>query len=307
MTDLKFKYFKSQIDEAGQVTSGFMLNALENGQAITIGNTLRRVLLSNIPGIAIHAIKIPNIKHEFSTISGLREDVLELILNLKQVIIKSDLKHIQGSINVKGPGIITANCLEFPPDVTIVNPNQYICTLSSKKIFHLDIKASRGKGYSIAKQISYQNLDGYIPIDTVFLPVLRVNCRIKQIGPTESLLIEITTNGSITPEYALNQAAFILVKWFGSLNTKIIMDDEEEEEKNSIIQKDNVISIEELQLPVRAINSLKQAGIMTIADLSQYSEEEILEIRNLGEKLLNKITQALKIKFNIELPPSKNT
>ncbi len=307
MTDLKFKYFKSQIDEAGQVTSGFMLNALENGQAITIGNTLRRVLLSNIPGIAIHAIKIPNIKHEFSTISGLREDVLELILNLKQVIIKSDLKHIQGSINVKGPGIITANCLEFPPDVTIVNPNQYICTLSSKKIFHLDIKASRGKGYSIAKQISYQNLDGYIPIDTVFLPVLRVNCRIKQIGPTESLLIEITTNGSITPEYALNQAAFILVKWFGSLNTKIIMDDEEEEEKNSIIQKDNVISIEELQLPVRAINSLKRAGIMTIADLSQYSEEEILEIRNLGEKLLNKITQALKIKFNIELPPSKNT
>lgn len=307
MTDLKFKYFKSQIDEAGQVTSGFMLNALENGQAITIGNTLRRVLLSNIPGIAIHAIKITNIKHEFSTISGLREDVLELILNLKQVIIKSDLKHIQGSINVKGPGIITANCLEFPPDVTIVNPNQYICTLSSKKIFHLDIKASRGKGYSIAKQISYQNLDGYIPIDTVFLPVLRVNCRIKQIGPTESLLIEITTNGSITPEYALNQAAFILVKWFGSLNTKIIMDDEEEEEKNSIIQKDNVISIEELQLPVRAINSLKQAGIMTIADLSQYSEEEILEIRNLGEKLLNKITQALKIKFNIELPPSKNT
>lgn len=307
MTDLKFKYFKSQIDEAGQVTSGFMLNALENGQAITIGNTLRRVLLSNIPGIAIHAIKIPNIKHEFSTISGLREDVLELILNLKQVIIKSDLKHIQGSINVKGPGIITANCLEFPPDVTIVNPNQYICTLSSKKNFHLDIKASRGKGYSIAKQISYQNLDGYIPIDTVFLPVLRVNCRIKQIGPTESLLIEITTNGSITPEYALNQAAFILVKWFGSLNTKIIMDDEEEEEKNSIIQKDNVISIEELQLPVRAINSLKRAGIMTIADLSQYSEEEILEIRNLGEKLLNKITQALKIKFNIELPPSKNT
>lgn len=305
MTELKFQYFKSQVDEAGRITGGFILHSLNVGQGLTIGNTLRRVLLSNIEGTTITAIKIPEIKHEFSTIPGLREDVLELILNFKQVILKSKKDNVEGYINVKGPGIITANCIKFPSEVEIINPNQYLGTLSNNKILKIELKANRGVGYELAKQINYKDLNDYITIDAIFMPVLSVNCKIKQVGnknPTESLLLEITTNGSISPEAALNQAACTLTEWFSSLSNEKV------NKENPIVEetpKNEIVLIEELQLPARALNSLKRAGITSINELSLYSQEEILEIRNLGQKLAQKIVEALETKFNIILPSTK--
>jgi DNA-directed RNA polymerase subunit alpha len=305
MTELKFQYFKSQVDEAGRITGGFILHSLKIGQGLTIGNTLRRVLLSNIEGTTITAIKIPEIKHEFSTISGLREDILELILNLKQVILKSNKDNVEGFVNVKGPGVITASCIKFPADVEIINPNQYIGTLSSNKTLKFELKANRGVGYELVKQTSYKDLNDFITIDAIFMPVLSVNCKIKQVGyknPTESLLLEITTNGSISPEAALNQAALILTTWFSSLSNEKVTKEEPIVEETT---KNEIVLIEELQLPARALNSLKRAGITSINELSLYSQEEILEIRNLGQKLAQKIVEALETKFNIKLPNTK--
>jgi DNA-directed RNA polymerase subunit alpha len=307
--ELKFKSIKSTINESGTITGSFLMSNLLIGQGLTIANALRRVLLSNLEGTAITGIKIPNIVHEFSVIPGIREDILEIILNLKQIVLKTDeTKKIFGKIKVKGPGIITASCLNFDNKVTVINPNQYIATVSQKINIDLEIIAETGIGYS-HNDSTEQNFSDFISIDGVFMPVINVNYKINNIYISynktfEVIEFEITTNGSITPEEALNKASQKLIMWFSNFtNEKFFEPEVSQPEIN--IEKNETILIEELELPIRAYNCLKRAGINSINELTQYSEEEISEIKNFGKKSAVEVFQALKNKFNITLSSSK--
>jgi DNA-directed RNA polymerase subunit alpha len=310
--DLNFKYLKSKIEESGNITGQFVMNNLVPGQGLTIGNALRRVLLSNLEGTAITAIKIPGVFHEFSTIPGIREDILEIILNLKQIILKTDEKKIlSGKINVKGPGIITGNSIKFESNVNIINPNQYIATISSNNNIEFELLAEQGTGYHFSDQLE-QKYQNFLTIDAIFMPVINVNYKINHIyisynKTIESLDLEITTNGSITPEKALNDAAEKLMIWFSSLTNEKIIKEEKPLTNLEINPQREHILIEELQLPIRAYNCLKRAGINSIDQLLNYSQEEIKEIKNFGGKSATELFQALKTKFNIILPSVKSS
>ena len=308
--ELKFKYIKSSIEESGHSVGHFLISNLSPGQGLTIGNALRRVLLSNIEGIAITAIRIPGASHEFSTIPGMREDILELLLNLKQVILKSETKDlISGKIRLEGPGIITANSIKFDSEVKIINPNQYIATIATNTKIDLDIIAEQGIGYRFGDQ-SEQHYRDFLNIDAIFMPVLKVNYSINNVylsynKTTESLILEITTNGSITPEKALSEAAQNLMLWFSTLTQEKDLTLENSKIQQSPLPPE-IILIEELQLPVRAYNCLKRSGINSVDELLKYSQEDIKEIKNFGKKSAEEVFQALKIKFNIVLPSLKS-
>jgi DNA-directed RNA polymerase subunit alpha len=308
MTELTFQYFKSSVEESGKLTGHFLLQSLEAGQGLTIGNALRRVLLSNLEGTAITGIKIPGVAHEFSTIPNVREDVLEIFLNLKQVVLKSEKQTpIFGNICMKGPGVITASSIKFDDDdIEIINPNQYIATLSGNETISFDLKVEKGIGYQLAEQINSKDNMDFLSIDAVFMPVLKVNYKINNVylgysKTTESLILEITTNGSVSPEKALSEAAQKLMTWFSMLTSEQNLTPQKEVAVEPIAQND-VILIEELQLPVRAYNCLKRAGINSVDDLVNYSQEEIREIKNFGKKSAQEVFQALKDKFDIVLP-----
>ena len=308
MTELNFQYFKSSVEESGKLTGHFLLESLEAGQGLTIGNALRRVLLSNLEGTAITGIKIPGVAHEFSTIPNVREDVLEIFLNLKQIVLKSEKQTpIFGTVTIEGPGVITASSIKFDDeDIEIVNPNQYIASFSGEDTLTFDIKVEKGIGYQFAEQANSNDNIDFLSIDAVFMPVLKVNYKINNVylgysKTTESLILEITTNGSVSPEKALSEAAQKLMTWFSFLTSEQNLAPQKEVEVEPIAQND-VILIEELQLPVRAYNCLKRAGINSVDDLVNYSQEEIREIKNFGKKSAQEVFQALKDKFDIVLP-----
>ena len=308
MTELTFQYFKSSVEESGKLTGHFLLQSLEAGQGLTIGNALRRVLLSNLEGTAITGIKIPGVAHEFSTIPNVREDVLEIFLNLKQIVLKSEKQTpIFGTVTIEGPGVITASSIKFDDeDIEIVNPNQYIASFSGEDTLTFDIKVEKGIGYQFAEQANSNDNIDFLSIDAVFMPVLKVNYKINNVylgysKTTESLILEITTNGSVSPEKALSEAAQKLMTWFSFLTSEQNLAPQKEVEVEPIAQND-VILIEELQLPVRAYNCLKRAGINSVDDLVNYSQEEIREIKNFGKKSAQEVFQALKDKFDIVLP-----
>ena len=308
MAELNFQYFKSSVEESGKLTGHFLLQSLEAGQGLTIGNALRRVLLSNLEGTAITGIKIPGVAHEFSTIPNVREDVLEIFLNLKQIVLKSEKQTpIFGTVTIEGPGVITASSIKFDDeDIEIVNPNQYIASFSGEDTLTFDIKVEKGIGYQFAEQANSNDNIDFLSIDAVFMPVLKVNYKINNVylgysKTTESLILEITTNGSVSPEKALSEAAQKLMTWFSFLTSEQNLAPQKEVEVEPIAQND-VILIEELQLPVRAYNCLKRAGINSVDDLVNYSQEEIREIKNFGKKSAQEVFQALKDKFDIELP-----
>ena len=308
MTELNFQYFKSSVEESGKLTGHFLLQSLEAGQGLTIGNALRRVLLSSLEGTAITGIKIPGVAHEFSTIPNVREDVLEIFLNLKQIVLKSEKQTpIFGTVTIEGPGVITASSIKFDDeDIEIVNPNQYIASFSGEDTLTFDIKVEKGIGYQFAEQANSNDNIDFLSIDAVFMPVLKVNYKINNVylgysKTTESLILEITTNGSVSPEKALSEAAQKLMTWFSFLTSEQNLAPQKEVEVEPIAQND-VILIEELQLPVRAYNCLKRAGINSVDDLVNYSQEEIREIKNFGKKSAQEVFQALKDKFDIVLP-----
>ena len=312
MTELNFQYFKSSVEESGKLTGHFLLQSLEAGQGLTIGNALRRVLLSNLEGTAITGIKIPGVAHEFSTIPNVREDVLEIFLNLKQIVLKSEKQTpIFGTVTIEGPGVITASSIKFDDeDIEIVNPNQYIASFSGEDTLTFDIKVEKGIGYQFAEQANSNDNIDFLSIDAVFMPVLKVNYKINNVylgysKTTESLILEITTNGSVSPEKALSEAAQKLMTWFSFLTSEQNLAPQKEVEVEPIAQND-VILIEELQLPVRAYNCLKRAGINSVDDLVNYSQEEIREIKNFGKKSAQEVFQALKDKFDI-VQPSLNS
>ena len=290
--------------------SKFVLEPLERGQGTTVGNSLRRVLLSNLEGTAVTAIRIAGVNHEFATIKGVREDVLEIILNIKEVTLKSYTNQPQiGRLVATGPDTVTATQFELPSEVEVVDPNQYIVTLAEGAKLEMEFRIEKGKGYKAVERgrDETSSLD-FLQIDAVFMPVTKVNysvedARIDGSFAKDRLVLEIWTNGSLKPEEALSQAAGIVVDLFNPLKDLTLIDQPEEypTEEDPTSQ----IPIEELQLSVRAYNCLKRAQINSVADLLDYSQEDLLEIKNFGQKSAEEVIEALQKRLGITLPQER--
>jgi DNA-directed RNA polymerase subunit alpha len=292
--------------------SKFVIGPLERGQGITVGNALRRVLLSNLEGAAITAVRIAGVTHEFMTVPGVKEDVLDILLNMKEIVLKSYSSQPQiGRLRVEGQTTVTASYFELPSEVEVVNPDQYVATLSPGATFEMEFRVEKGIGYRAIERGRDENsaLD-FLQIDSVFMPVRKVNYTVESVradGALEKdrLLMEIWTNGSFTPQEALSQAANILVELFNPLREIDFapIDDMDD----SVEDPANQIPIEELQLSVRAYNCLKRAQINSVADLLDYTQEDLLEIKNFGAKSAEEVIQALQDRLGITLPHDKSS
>jgi len=309
MNQFEIECIESKTEGARRQYGHFVLEPLQKGQGITVGNSLRRTILADLKGAAIVAVRIAGINHEFSTITGVREDVLEILLNLKAIVIKSynDKPHI-GRVRIQGPAIITSGLLDVPPDIEIIDPKQYIATICNNTLFEMEFRIETGYGYKLVdKGIDNKSID-FLQIDAVFMPTTKFNYHVEEkiIDSNtieEKLFLEIWTNGSISPQEAISQGANVLTNLFHPL-TNInfqIQNTHIEQEINPIHQ----ILIEELQLSVRAYNCLKRAHIHSISDLLDYSQDELLEIKNFGQKSAEEVIDALKNKLGIHLPKEK--
>jgi len=288
----------------------FLLQPLNQGQGITIGNALRRVLLSDLEGVAIVSARIAGINHEFSTISGVREDVLELLLNLKEIVFRSRTKDPTiGRLRIQGPCIVTAGNFDLPPEIEVVDPNQYVATICNTNILEIEFTIKSGQGYQITERSMENNHNDFLEVDAIFMPIKRVNYHVEEIRDNQHILrdkltLEIWTNGSLTPQEALGQASTILTDLFNPLKNIHFRTQEE----NPLFEgvRINQILIEELQLSVRAYNCLKRAQIHSVADLLYYSQEDLLEIKNFGQKSAEEVIEALQKRLGINLPKEKN-
>ena len=281
----------------------FICEPLERGYGMTIGNSLRRILLSSLPGAAITSVKINGVVHEFSTVQGVVEDVPELIVNLKSVRLKvfdNEEKIIR--IDHKGAGEITAGDIVTDGTVEILNPELHIATLSASADFHMEMTVNRGRGYNVAEKNKKENnpID-VLPIDSIFTPVKKVNysvenTRVGQMVDYDKLTIEVWTDGSLKPFEALSLAAKVMVSHLelfidlseASKNTQVMIE-KEESKKEKVLE----MPIEELELSVRSYNCLKRAGIATVEDLANKSQEDMMKVRNLGKKSLDEVTNKL--------------
>ena len=310
MNKLSIKCLKSEKIESGACQGQFLINSLRPGQGITIGNQLRRVLLGDLGGMAISAVRIAGISHEFSTIPGVREDILEILLNLKEIVFQSKTQNVQfGRLKIQGPAVITADLIQLPPDLKIINPNHYIATISTSNILEIEFKFEYGTGYKLASQTFLEEADNYLQLDTIFMPVQKVDFKIENVydsanNISERVLIDIWTNGSISPNEALKSAAQIIINLFTSLiNNKATNEENSLEIKTTSLSMEPYtnIAIEELQLSVRAYNCLKKAQINTVGDLLQYSPEKLQELKNFGRKSADEVFSTLKNKLGIIL------
>lgn len=310
MNNLYFKTLKSEKLQSGVCYGQFLINDLKSGQGITIGNQLRRVLLGDLGGTAISAVRIVGIRHEFATIPGVREDILEILLNLKGIVIKSNTTDVKfGRLKVQGPLVVTADLIELPAGLEIVNSNHYIATISTSINLEIEFKIEYGTGYKLASQLFADENKNFLQTDSIFMPVQKVNFRIENLyandnSITERLFFEIWTNGSIKPMDALKKACQIIIKLFTSLvetkSNQEIMEPKANDDSLRIEPYTN-IAIEELQLSVRAYNCLKKAKINTVGDLLQYSPEQLQELKNFGKKSADEVFSTLKNKLNIVL------
>lgn len=277
----------------------FIVEPLERGFGHTLGNSIRRVLLSSIAGVGITKIRIENVQHEFSTLEGLKEDIVELIANLRQIVFKMELSDMAvAKLNKTGPCEVRASDINLPSELEIVNKDCYIGTLSKNSNIKIEIVVERGKGYRNAEEnISEEDPIGVIPIDTVFSPIKRVmfkveNTRVGQMTNFDKLTMTIKTNGSIKPDEALSQASKIINDYMAlmiDLSEKTKNEDPIFEEVEQKAKKQQYPSIEDLELSVRSYNCLKRAGIDSVEKLLQYSEDELLDIRNFGQKSIQEV------------------
>ena len=282
----------------------FVMEPLERGYATTLGNSMRRVLLSTLPGVAITNVKIDGVVHEFSTIPGVKEDVTEIVLNLKGVIAKlhSDTaKKIY--IEAQGPAVVTAADIKADFEVEILNPEMYIATLDEGAKLNMEMTLDKGRGYVSAEQNkSAQNIIGVIPIDSIYTPVLKANfnvdnTRVGNVVDKNKLTLEVWTDGSIAANEAVSLSAKILIEHFelflnlaeGVNDAKSIMAEKSDNEKEKALD----LTIDELDLSVRSFNCLKRAGINTVEDLTNKSEEDMMKVRNLGSKSLEEVIAKL--------------
>ena len=310
MNNISIKCLKSEKIESGACHGRFVINSLRSGQGITIGNQLRRVLLGDLGGMAISAVRIAGITHEFSTIPGVREDILEILLNLKGIVLKSEINETQfGRLKIQGPAVVTADLIQLPSNLEVINPNHYIATISTSNILEIEFKFEYGTGYKLATQTFTNDAENYLQLDTVFMPIQKVDFKIENVydsanNITERLFLDIWTNGSISPNEALESAAQVIVDLFTLLinNKNMANTNQLESKPESIsIEPYTNIAIEELQLSVRAYNCLKKAQINTVGDLLQYSPEKLQELKNFGRKSADEVFSTLKNKLGIIL------
>jgi DNA-directed RNA polymerase subunit alpha len=295
-------------DKSDDSRGTFVIEPLDKGFGYTFGNSLRRVLLSSLGGAAITSVRIEGVAHEFSTIEGVKEDVPDLILNLKDVVIRmhTDADEVEAPLVATGPGKVTAKDIDLPAGVEVLNPNVPIATLEKRTKLEVYLTIGRGRGYSPAEENkSEEQPIGVIPIDSIFSPIRRAaysvdSARVGQRTDFDKLTLEIETDGSIEPGSALREAAEILIK-----SLAIFTDADRVEELTSrdgagaaepgvapVAEGDDRL-IEELEIGVRAYNCLKRAGIQTIGDLVQKSESELKAIPNFGDRSIEEVMEAL--------------
>ena len=311
MTQFQVECIESDTGEDQSLYGKFVMEPLERGQGITVGNALRRVLLSNLPGTSITSVRIAGVTHEFATIPGVREDVLDILLNMKDIALRSYSPQPQiGRLLVQGPASVTAGHLDLSADVEVVNPSHYIATVSAGATLEMEFRIETGTGYRAVERGRDEAaaLD-FLQIDAVFMPVRKVHYSVESTragGSTEQdrLVMELWTDGSLPPQDAISQAASILVDLFNPLKdvTIVPIEDGEVPEENPESQ----IPIEELQLSVRAYNCLKRAQINSVADLLDYTQEDLLEIKNFGAKSAEEVIEALQDRLGITLPHEKS-
>ncbi|NES24416.1 MAG: DNA-directed RNA polymerase subunit alpha [Symploca sp. SIO3E6] len=311
MAQFQIECVESKILNNNSQYSRFVLEPLERGQGTTVGNALRRILLANLEGAAVTAVRIAGVTHEFATIQGVREDVLEIMLNLKEVILKSHTSQPQiGRVMITGPSTVRAAQFDLPSEVEIVDPGQYIATLAEGAKLEMEFRIEKGQGY---RAVERGRDDGiavdFLQIDAVFMPVKKVNYTVENVRADGSLekdrlLLDIWTNGSLSAQEALSRAASMLVDLFNPLKDINVKPPEDPTD----IPQDptSQIPIEELQLSVRAYNCLKRAQINSVADLLDYSQEDLLEIKNFGQKSAEEVIEALQRRLGITLPQEKS-
>ena len=283
----------------------FVVEPLERGFGNTLGNSLRRVLLSSLEGCAVTSVKIDGVLHEFSTIPGVKEDVTEIVLNLKSLVPKlHEVSPKVVEIDAEGAGVVTAANIKCDDEVEILNPDLHIATLGEGAKLNMEITLDRGRGYVPGernKQLAGNNVIGVLPIDSIYTPVLKVNytvdnTRVGQITDYDKLTLDVWTNGVISAEEAVSLAAKVLTEHlnlFVNLSDKAssaeVMVEKDDKGKEKILE----MTIEHLDLSVRSFNCLKRAGINTVEDLINKSEEDMMKVRNLGRKSLEEVVHKL--------------
>ena len=285
----------------------FVVEPLERGYGITLGNSLRRIMLSSLPGAAVSQVKIEGVLHEFSSIEGVKEDVTEIIMNIKSLAIKNSSETNEPKtayIDVTGEGVVRASDIQVDPDIEIMNPDLVIATLCGKDTkFYMELTITKGRGYVSADKNKGADLPvGVIAVDSIYTPVERVNMtvantRVGQITDYDKLTLDVYTNGTLVPDEAVSLAAKVLsehLSLFVDLSESAmkaeVMVDKEENEKEKVL----VMSIDELELSVRSYNCLKRAGINTVEELTNKSQEDMMKVRNLGRKSLEEVLAKLK-------------
>jgi DNA-directed RNA polymerase subunit alpha len=302
---------KSTATKTTELYSKYSIGPFLKGQSTTVGNALRRVLLSNLQGLAITGVRIKEIDHEFSTISDVKEDVVDILLNLKQIILKGDVAEpVLARLNINEAGIVVAGDIELPDSITLVDPRQYIASLTNKGNLEMEFLITKGQNYFTNTKLDYTIPENFLAVDAVFMPVTKVNffvetSRSSSSFELESLILEIWTNGSIQPDEALSLSSKILENTFGLLKVTNILslsspniDTPPQEEKSEYLE---TVFIEELELSVRAYNCLKRANVHTISDLLQYSSDDLLEFKNFGQKSADEVCENLKARFDLDL------
>jgi len=292
----------------------FIVEPLERGYGTTLGNSLRRILLSSLPGAAVTSVKIDGILHEFSTIPGVKEDVTEIILNLKKLAVRitDNESSKRVIINAVGPKEVVGGDIIADSGLEIFNKDLHIATLEENASLMMEINISKGRGYVSAEQNKFENMPiAMIPVDSIFTPVTKVNfqvenTRVGQITDFDKLILEVWTDGSITPQEGVAIGAKIMqehLKLFidltDSMDSMEILVEKEEDQKEKALE----MTIEELELSVRSFNCLKRASINTVEELTQRTEEDMMKVRNLGKKSLDEVKSKLA-ELGLSLKPS---
>lgn len=296
----------------------FVVEPLERGYGTTLGNSLRRIMLSSLPGAAVSQVKIDGVLHEFSSIAGVKEDVTEIIMNIKSLAIKnnSDNNEVKTAyIEFEGEGVITAADIQADTDIEILNPDQVIATLSggADSKFYMELTITKGRGYVSAEKNKKEDLPiSVIAVDSIYTPVERVNMsventRVGQVTDFDKLTLDVYTNGTLAPDEAVSLAAKVLSEHLNlfidlseNARTAEIMVEKEDNEKEKVLE----MNIDELELSVRSYNCLKRAGINTVEELCNRTSEDMMKVRNLGRKSLEEVLAKLK-ELGLQLNPSE--
>ena len=293
--------FEIKQEEVKGAWGKFAITPLEQGYGDTLGNSLRRVLLTSLLGTAITSVRISGVKHQFSTLKGMKEDVVEFLLNLKKVRLSSSSeKPVKASISVKEAGEVKAKDIKVPATVKIANPDLVLATLNKGAKLEAELEIESGVGYSPAEDRTSGTI-GLIPLDATFSPVKRVNYKVEEtrvgrLTNYDKLILEITTDGTINPKDAIIQAAKILVAYFNQIVSPKKIVKKEEKTEVDLLGPVGKLSVEEIGLPTRVANALVKAGYETVEQLVKAKKEDLVKVRNLGEKSIKIIRVALSEK-----------